>query len=55
MSMDYNQFMKYFRLCVWVMVLILGCARSLMADSVLTGHAMTMFDNEIPKYTATFP
>ncbi len=26
-----------------------------MADSVLTGHAMTMFDNEIPKYTATFP
>ena len=55
MGMDYNQFMKYFRLCVWVMVLILGCARSLMADSVLTGHAMTMFDNEIPKYTATFP
>ena len=26
-----------------------------MADSVLSGHAMTMFDNEIPKYTTTFP
>ena len=55
MGMDYNQFMKYFRLYVWVIVLILGCVKSLMADSVLSGHAMTMFDNEIPKYTATFP
>ena len=26
-----------------------------MADSALSNHAMTMFDNEIPKYTATFP
>ena len=26
-----------------------------MADAVLSGHAMTMFDNEIPKYTTTFP
>ncbi|MDP6920071.1 MAG: extracellular solute-binding protein [Arenicellales bacterium] len=26
-----------------------------MADAVLSGHAMTMFDNEIPKYAATFP
>ncbi|MEE3292249.1 MAG: extracellular solute-binding protein [Pseudomonadota bacterium] len=26
-----------------------------MADAVLSDHAMTMFDNEIPKYTTTFP
>ncbi|MDP6267238.1 MAG: extracellular solute-binding protein [Arenicellales bacterium] len=26
-----------------------------MADAVLSSHAMTMFDNEIPKYTTTFP
>ena len=26
-----------------------------MANAVLSGHAMTMFDNEIPKYAATFP
>ena len=55
MGMDYNQFMKYFRLYVWVIMLLLSCVKSLMADSVLSGHAMTMFDNEIPKYTATFP
>ena len=53
--MDYNQFMRNFRFCVWVLVLVLGGARSLMADVVLSGHAMTMFDNEIPKYAATFP
>ena len=53
--MDYNQFMRNFRFCVWVLVLVLGGARSLMADVVLSGHAMTMFDNEIPKYTTTFP
>ena len=53
--MDYNQFMRYFRVYVWTMVLILGGARSLMADSVLSGHAMTMFDNETPKYAAAFP
>ena len=47
--------MRYFRHYVWVMVLVLVSARSLMADSVLSGHAMTMFDNEIPKYTTTFP
>jgi len=40
---------------VWVLVLVLGGARSLMADAVLSDHAMTMFDNEIPKYTTTFP
>jgi len=55
MGMDYNQFMRNFRFCVWVLVLVLGGARSLMADVVLSGHAMTMFDNEIPKYAATFP
>jgi len=55
MGMDYNQFMRNFRFCVWVLVLVLGGARSLMADAVLSGHAMTMFDNEIPKYAATFP
>ena len=53
--MDYNQFMRNFRFCVWVLVLVLGGARSLMADAVLSSHAMTMFDNEIPKYTTTFP
>ncbi|MEC8962926.1 MAG: extracellular solute-binding protein [Pseudomonadota bacterium] len=53
--MDYNQFMRNFRFCVWVLVLVLGGARSLMADAVLSDHAMTMFDNEIPKYTTTFP
>ena len=47
--------MRNFRFCVWVLVLVLGGARSLMADVVLSGHAMTMFDNEIPKYTTTFP
>ena len=47
--------MRNFRFCVWVLVLVLGGARSLMADVVLSGHAMTMFDNEIPKYAATFP
>ena len=52
--MDYNQFMRNFRFCVWVLVLVLGGARSLMADAVLSDHAMTMFDNEIPKYTPTF-
>ena len=26
-----------------------------MADSALSGHAMTMFDNETPKYAAAFP
>ena len=40
---------------MWVLVLVLGGARSLMADAVLSDHAMTMFDNEIPKYTTTFP
>jgi len=40
---------------VWALVLVLGGARSLMADAVLSDHAMTMFDNEIPKYTTTFP
>ena len=55
MGMDYNQFMRNFRFCVWVLVLVLGGARSLMADAVLSDHAMTMFDNEIPKYTTTFP
>ena len=55
MGMDYNQFMRNFRFCVWVLVLVFGGARSLMADAVLSGHAMTMFDNEIPKYAATFP
>ena len=55
MGMDYNQFMRNFRFCVWVLVLVLGGTRSLMADAVLSGHAMTMFDNEIPKYAATFP
>ena len=40
---------------MWVLVLVLGGARSLMADAVLSSHAMTMFDNEIPKYTTTFP
>ncbi len=53
--MDYNQFMRNFRFCVWALVLVLGGARSLMADAVLSDHAMTMFDNEIPKYTTTFP
>jgi microcin C transport system substrate-binding protein len=53
--MDYNQFMRNFRFCVWALVLVLGGARSLMADAVLSSHAMTMFDNEIPKYTTTFP
>ena len=47
--------MRKFRFCVWVLVLVLGGARSLMADAVLSDHAMTMFDNEIPKYTTTFP
>ena len=47
--------MRNFRFCVWVLVLVLGGARSLMADAVFSGHAMTMFDNEIPKYTTTFP
>ena len=47
--------MRNFRFCVWVLVLVLGGARSLMADAVLSDHAMTMFDNEIPKYTTTFP
>ncbi len=47
--------MRNFRFCVWVLVLVLGGARSLMADAVLSSHAMTMFDNEIPKYTTTFP
>ena len=47
--------MRNFRYCVWVLVLVLGGARSLMADAVLSDHAMTMFDNEIPKYTTTFP
>ena len=47
--------MRNFRFCVWVLVLVLGGARSLMADAVLSDHAMTMFDNEIPKYAATFP
>ena len=47
--------MRNFRFCVWVLVLVLGGARSLMADAVLSNHAMTMFDNEIPKYTTTFP
>ena len=47
--------MRNFRFCVWVLVLILGGARSLMADAILSDHAMTMFDNEIPKYTTTFP
>ena len=40
---------------MWALVLVLGGARSLMADAVLSDHAMTMFDNEIPKYTTTFP
>ena len=40
---------------MWALVLVLGGARSLMADAVLSSHAMTMFDNEIPKYTTTFP
>jgi microcin C transport system substrate-binding protein len=53
--MDYNQFMRNFRFCVWALVLVLGGARSLMADSALSGHAMTMFDNETPKYAAAFP
>ena len=53
--MDYNQFMRNIRFCVWVLVLVLGSTRLLMADSALSGHAMTMFDNETPKYTATFP
>ncbi len=47
--------MRNFRFCVWALVLVLGGARSLMADAVLSDHAMTMFDNEIPKYTTTFP
>ena len=47
--------MRDFRFCVWVWVLVLGGTRLLMADSALSGHAMTMFDNETPKYTATFP
>ena len=47
--------MRNFRFCVWVLVLVWGGARALMADAVLSGHAMTMFDNEIPKYTTTFP
>ena len=47
--------MRNIRFCVWVLVLVLGGARSLMADAVLSDHAMTMFDNEIPKYTTTFP
>lgn len=47
--------MRNFRFCVWVLVLVLGSTRLLMADSALSGHAMTMFDNETPKYTATFP
>ena len=47
--------MRNFRFCVWVLVLVLGGTRSLMADAVLSDHAMTMFDNEIPKYTTTFP
>ena len=47
--------MRNFRFCVWALVLVLGGARSLMADAVLSSHAMTMFDNEIPKYTTTFP
>ncbi|SVA22463.1 uncharacterized protein METZ01_LOCUS75317 [marine metagenome] len=53
--MDYNQFMRNFRFCVWVLVLVLGSTRLLMADSALSGHAMTMFDNETPKYAAAFP
>ena len=53
--MDYNQFMTNLRFCVWGLVLVLGAAKSLMADSVLSGHAMTMFDNETPKYAAAFP
>jgi len=52
--MDYNQFMRHFRFCVWGLVLVLGATKLLMADSVLSGHAMTMFDNETPKYTAAF-
>ena len=47
--------MRKIRFCVWVLVLVLGSTRLLMADSALSGHAMTMFDNETPKYTATFP
>ena len=47
--------MRNIRFCVWVLVLVLGSTRLLMADSALSGHAMTMFDNETPKYTATFP
>ena len=47
--------MRNFRFCVWALVLVLGGARSLMADSALSGHAMTMFDNETPKYAAAFP
>jgi len=37
------------------LVLVLGSTRLLMADSALSGHAMTMFDNETPKYAAAFP
>ena len=55
MGMDYNQFMRNFRFCAWVLVLVLGSTRLLMADSALSGHAMTMFDNETPKYAAAFP
>ena len=47
--------MRNIRFCVLVLVLVLGSTRLLMADSALSGHAMTMFDNETPKYTATFP
>ena len=46
--------MRHFRFCVWGLVLVLGATKLLMADSVLSGHAMTMFDNETPKYTAAF-
>ncbi len=47
--------MRKFRFCAWVLVLVLGSTRLLMADSALSGHAMTMFDNETPKYAAAFP
>ena len=47
--------MRNIRFCAWVLVLVLGSTRLLMADSALSGHAMTMFDNETPKYAAAFP
>ena len=50
--LPYNLVMRC--LTSWAALLLLVCTVSSRGESLLSGHAMTMFDNEIPKYGPSF-